>query len=71
MAIDSGYTFWYIIFCDCLLFKKVCKSEETTMIDLYDVNVKMIIATSLMLIVVLLVYIAFFKESKTTRSSRK
>ena len=37
--------------------------------DFADINVKMIIASSLMLIVALLVYIAFFKES--VEKSRK
>lgn len=39
--------------------------------DVADINVKMMIATSLMLIVALLIYIAFFKESKTTKRSQK
>jgi len=41
------------------------------MIDLFDLNVKMIIATGIALIVGLLTYIAFFKDSKTTKRSAK
>lgn len=39
--------------------------------DIADANVRVIIAFSLTMIVALLTYIAFFKESKTSRSSRK
>lgn len=39
--------------------------------DFADINVKIIIATSLMLIVGLLTYIAFFKESQTSKRSQK
>ncbi len=41
------------------------------MVDLFDVNVKMIIATSLMLIVALLMYIAFFKESAQKETPKR
>lgn len=39
--------------------------------DIADTNVKMIIATGITMIVVLLTYIAFFKEAKTTKHSQK
>lgn len=41
------------------------------MIDLVDLNLKAAIAFSLTMIVALLTYIAFFKESKTTKHSQK
>lgn len=41
------------------------------MIDVFDINVKVAITTSLVLIVALLTYIAFFKESKTSRKSSR
>jgi len=42
------------------------------MIDLWDLNAKIIIAFALTMITVFLAYIAFFKESvEKTRSSRR
>ena len=39
--------------------------------DLVDVNARVAIAFGLAMIVALLTYIAFFKESKTSRRSQK
>lgn len=39
--------------------------------DIADANVRVIIAFSLTMIVALLAYIAFFRESKTNRRSQK
>lgn len=39
--------------------------------DIADANVRIIIATSLVMIVSLLTYIAFFKESKISKRSQK
>lgn len=39
--------------------------------DIADANVRIIIAFSLVMIVALLAYIAFFRESRTTKRSQK